>query len=161
MELREYKITDGARCVGRLTLRRDGLYTLIEAKAKPRGELTRLYICGGGESACLGLMMPEGGIVKLRRRLSRLELQSLPEKIELVSTCPPEALPKKRPPASKRKQETQPSAPAENWRPLPDGSLVLSTAEGEFIALPAKLRRVPPGIRLYVINEQEYLVFRY
>lgn len=156
MELREYKITEGERCVGTLTLRRDGLYTLVEAAAEPRGELTRLYIAGAGKSACLGLMKPEGGLVKLRRRLTRLELQALPERIETVSTCPPEELVK--PPATKKSQK----AALENvWRQMPDGSLVMTAAEEKYIALPAKLRRTVPGVRLYVINGQEYLIFRY
>lgn len=156
MELREYKITEGERSVGTLTLRRDGLYTLVEAAAEPRGELTRLYITGAGKSACLGLMKPEGGLVKLRRRLTRLELQALPERIETVSTCPQEELVK--PPATKKAQK----ASLENvWLQMPDGSLVMTAAEEKYIALPAKLRRVPPGVRLYVINGQEYLIFRY
>lgn len=54
MELREYKITEGERCVGTLTLRRDGLYTLVEAAAEPRGELTRLYMLARARARVLG-----------------------------------------------------------------------------------------------------------
>lgn len=159
MELGKYIITDGTRGVGTLSLRQDGLYTLLDASAEPREGLTRLYISGGGKSACLGLMVPEGRFVKLRRRLSKLELKNLPEKIELVSIRPPEKLPETS--APEKEPEEQPTAPAESWQPMPDGSLVLKAAEGKFLALPAKLRRKPPGVRLYVINGHEYLLFRF
>lgn len=161
MELGKYIITDGNRSVGTLSLRRDGLYTLLEASAETREGLTRLYISGGGQSACLGLMTPDSGLVKLRRRLSRLELKNLPERIETASTCPPENTPKSRPKPAEEKPDAQPATPVKGWRPMPDGSLVLSKPDGKYLALPAKLRRVPPGIRLCVINGQEYLVFRY
>lgn len=153
MELKEYTITDGDSNLGRFTMSRDGLYTLIEARVKPREGLTRLYVSGGGKSVCLGLMWPEGGVLKLRRRLSRLELQDLPESIETVSIRPPEIRPE--PPAAECK------APAEAWQPMPDGSLLLITPGGKYIALPAKLRRAPPGLRLRIIDGREYLLFRY
>lgn len=160
MECGKYIITDDKRGVGTLRAWQDGLYTLLEASAEPQEGLTRLYVSGGGKSTCIGLMVPEGGLLKLRRRLSKLEMRKLPH-IETVSTCPPEKAARAEPPAPEKKPEEQPAAPAEVWRPMPDGSLVLTTAEGRFLALPAKLRRKPPGVRLYVINDQEYLLFHF
>lgn len=154
MDLEEYNITDGERIVGRLCLRRDGLYTLLEARAEAGGDITRLYVCGGGSCTCLGVMLPEGGRVTLRRRLSKLELRALPQPIEGVSIRPPE---EKAPPSPAPAAE----AAVAEWRPMPDGSLVRLESDGRYIALPAKLRRTVPGIRLTIINGREYLVFRY
>ena len=70
---------------GTLTVTRDGLYTVFEAEAPGCGGLVRLWVHGGGRSACLGVMQPWSGGLWLRRRLSRRELEAFPDPIELVS----------------------------------------------------------------------------
>lgn len=162
MDFQEHIISDGERGVGRLRLRRDGLYTLLEASAEAGGDITRLYVCGGGKCVCLGVMLPEEGGVTLRRRLSKLELRALPQPIEGVFTRPPEEkAPPSPAPAPEEKAPPSPAPAVAEWRPMPDGSLVRLGSDGRYIALPAKLRRPVPGIRLTLIEGKEYLVFRY
>ena len=56
---------------GALTVTRDGLYTVLETEAPHGGGLVRLWAHGGGKSAYLGVMEPQNGGLRLRRRLSR------------------------------------------------------------------------------------------
>ena len=70
---------------GALTVTRDGLYTVLEIEAQHSGGLVRLWAHGGGKSAYLGVMEPQNGGLRLRRRLSRRELDAFPDPIEFVS----------------------------------------------------------------------------
>ena len=70
---------------GVLTVMRDGLYTVLEARAPKAEGFVRLWAHGGGKSAYLGLMQPTDGGLVLRRRLSRRELAAYPDPIEAVS----------------------------------------------------------------------------
>lgn len=160
MEHAEFPIMDGGRAVGTLQLRQDGLYTVLTAAAENTGCLTRLYLSGGGETVCLGVMTPIDGRLTLTRRLTKLELKPLPKRIELVSLRPPEQrqVPA---PAPGPDAEPQPASAAPLWKVCPDGSLIRCDGSGTLIALPASLRRFPPGLRLMRINGREYLVFRY
>lgn len=76
---------DGNEC-GHLTVRSDGLMTVLSAKCSVKsGEITRLYVCGGGRSAVLGTLNKNGEIT---RRLSRTELEKLPRDIEYAADTP-------------------------------------------------------------------------
>lgn len=70
---------------GTLTVRQDGLYTILEAKATAADGIVRLWAHGNGKSAYLGVMEPKDGGLQLRRRLSRRELAAFPDPIEVVS----------------------------------------------------------------------------
>ena len=70
---------------GKLKVEKQGLYTLMEATAPEAEGLVRLWVQGGGREAYLGLMVPQNGGLRLRRRLSRLELSAFPENIERAS----------------------------------------------------------------------------
>ena len=70
---------------GALAVTRDGLYTVLEIEAQHGGGLVRLWAHGGGKSAYLGVMEPQNGGLRLRRRLSRRELAAFPDPIEFVS----------------------------------------------------------------------------
>ena len=80
-------LLDGKEC-GTLELRRDGPFTLFEARCEHRPELTRLWVFGGGKRGYLGVMQPEGEGLALRRRLSRAAMRSFPEKIEYAGAAP-------------------------------------------------------------------------
>lgn len=67
---------------GELELYTEGLYTVFEAEVQDADKLLRLYLAGEGSCCPLGLMKPEGERAVLKRRLSRLEVKKLPEKIE-------------------------------------------------------------------------------
>ena len=61
--------------------------------------------------------------------------------------------------------EAQPAGPVEPsmllWQQRRDGSLVAKEGGHILLALPARLRRVPPGAHLRQIGGRDYLVFRY
>ena len=82
----DYPILIGGERAGTLRESRSGLYTLFEAGLpEDPGGLVRLYVHGGGRSAYLGLLTPDGGGLVLRRRLSALERRALPAEIAFAS----------------------------------------------------------------------------
>ena len=89
MELMVYINQDEA---GKLTISRDGLYTLFEAEAPDSTGLVRLWAHGGGKSACLGVMQPWNGGLRLCRKFSALDMRSFPEPIMYISDCAEERL---------------------------------------------------------------------
>lgn len=221
--------------LGLLSVEKQGLYTVMEARAPGTEGLVRLWVQGESKEAYLGVMQPVDGGLYLRRRFSRMEMAAFPEKIERASDCQlkgevyitketgpsvEEAAekgadmregvedekteetedgeenrrPGKKPgggqggtrdgpgsdtscifPAtagragekmscglkSVEMETGQPAAGELIWRERRDGSLAARSGEGLLVALPAKLRNVPPGARLRLIGGREYLVFRY
>ena len=79
---------------GTLSVSEEGLYTCFEARAGERDGLVRLWVCGGGECAYLGVMQPWSGGLYLRRRLSRSELKGFPAQIEYAADQGGESLQK-------------------------------------------------------------------
>ncbi len=154
-----YPIWQGGIRAGELTVRREGLYTVFEARLPPSRDLTRLWVAGGGRSACLGLMEPGEEGLRLCRRLSTAAQRDFPEPLEYACTEPPaepggeEAEPEREEPAGEAEEGLL-------WFAGPDGSLSAYDGRGRLLALPAALRRVPPGARLARIQGREYLVFR-
>lgn len=164
---------------GVLEVNKEGLYTVFEARLPATKELTRLWVAGSGQSAYLGLMEPKGSEQHLRRRLTAAEMKKLPGQIEYACTEEPimETLSAEAAPAPEEQPEPEgqeagdaqplPMAtgpPAEDegllWFSRPDGSLVSFDGRSHLLALPARLRQVPTGLRLLRIGEREYLVFR-
>ena len=68
-------------------------------------------------------------------------------------------------PEPEPRPEAQPAGPVEPsmllWQQRRDGSLVAKEGGHILLALPARLRRVPPGAHLRQIGGRDYLVFRY
>ena len=68
-------------------------------------------------------------------------------------------------PEPEPRPEAQPASPVEPsmllWQQRRDGSLVAKEGGHILLALPARLRRVPPGAHLRQIGGRDYLVFRY
>lgn len=79
---------DGVNC-GKLDIEQDGLMTAFTARcrAKP-AKPVRLYLYGGGKSALLGTMQPDGSEMGIIRRFSRAEMKKLPENIEYAADRP-------------------------------------------------------------------------
>ena len=144
-------ILNGREC-GTLELRRDGPFTLFEARCERQPELTRLWVFGGGRRGYLGVLQPEGDGLALRRRLSRAAMRSFPDKIEYAGAAPDTAHPERKEPAAERE--------AEGWTLRPDGSLWRAEGEGGVLALPCTLRREVRGVRVHVIGGKKYLLFR-
>lgn len=136
---------------GALETRREGAYTLFEARCAYLPGVRRLWVFGEeGERACLGVMQPERGELRLRRKLSRAALRGFPREIvcaglaERGKTAPP-----------RERSAPPPAAP-----PRGDGAFILTEKGGRYLALPCALRRVPPGARLREIGARSYLLFR-
>lgn len=231
----DYPLMLKGEAFGLLSVEKQGLYTVMEARTPEAEGLVRLWVQGEGKEAYLGVMQPcEGGLC-LKRRLSRMEMAAFPGKIERASDCqlkdvvyitkeaepsageaaekntdmgegvedekmeetedaeenrepgkkaragqggnrdgPGTNYPPGFSPAAGRAGENmscglknveletwQPTAGELIWRERRDGSLAARSGEGLLVALPAKLRSVPPGARLRRIGGREYLVFRY
>ena len=138
---------DGA-VKGTLTVTREGLITLFEARCEDPGRLVRLSVYGGGKEGYLGVMGPERGALSLARRISRTGMSGFPEKIEYAAEAgqaalPPEVKPAEESPAASpapprrncttipnvnarrcpRQPEKQPEEEGLLWYPTGDGSL--------------------------------------
>lgn len=133
---------DSNEC-GYLTVRTDGLMTVFSAKCSvKRGEITRLYVCGGGHSAVLGTLNKNGEIT---RRFSRTELEKLPHDIEYAADTP----------------LSRPSADTGDtlWRRgkmgclVSEGLIAIPAKEGRLARVSDKLRRIDG--RLYLIFERK------
>ena len=133
----DYPILIEGERAGTLRAWQDGLYTAFEARLASRRELTRLYLIGGGESRCLGLMEPRPEGLVLRRRLSRAQL---PPCIEFASDRPAD------PP------------PEGTWQEK-GGGVLLDESAG-LLAIPARLHPGEKRLRRLRIGGKEYVVFR-
>jgi len=165
---------------GSLTVERRGLYTYLEAAAKVGRGLYRIWVQGGGAEAYLGIMEPGDDGMVLRRKLSRRDMAAFPAVIEQASdrrlallrpaSCPPEDAapeaeavppPDETAPAGEPDRREEPPEPGLLWTARRDGSLAAREGDHWLLALPAELRRRPPGADLRTICGREYLVFRY
>lgn len=155
----EYPIYIEGRPSGTLTESSEGLYTVFRADCPKRNGLIRLWLHGGGQSACLGLLAPRGDRLVLTRRLSRQARAVYPRPIERVSDEPRSTQDARSRPLVPSPAAPQPEpAGSEGWRALPDGSLIAPDGRR---AIPASL---PPGSPLEAhlrrIGDRDYLVFR-
>lgn len=176
----DYPLLLGGEPAGRLSVERQGLYTYMEAVTDRGGSLLRVWVQGGGQEAYLGVMQPWNGGMFLRRKLSRNDMAAFPSVIEQASdqrleltqavditeiTPPePEEAAEAAPaplPEPEPELRTQPEEAYVLWTEHRDGSLTARDGERSLLALPARLRRVPPGADLRRIGGREYLVFRY
>ncbi len=79
---------DGKEC-GSLKIYSDGLMRVFDAKCHAAAQSPlRLYLYGGGASALLGTLWPNGTGLGIVRRFSRTELRGLPESIEYAADRP-------------------------------------------------------------------------
>ena len=173
----EYPLIIGGRESGTLREEKSGLYTVFEASLPvDPGGLVRLYVHGGGESACLGLMQPVNAGLFLRRKLSALERRRLPAAIAFASDTAESAEPAQQSlhndnslhNIDRPRQTTLDACP---WpAPVPeeellwlrcvDGTLRAHDGVSTLVAFPARLRTPTPGTVLRRIGDTEYLVFR-
>ena len=138
-----YNIVHSGKSVGTLETSADGLYTVFTARCEPLAPRLRLHVFGDDAHAYLGLMLPEDGALRLRKRLSRLECERLPCPIRYAAG-----------------EDNAPPKP-DDWRPAPDGTLRRTQGGKELVAVPRERARVPgvPKRLLQVIGGREYLVF--
>ena len=142
-------IYEDGRPAGTLRLRREGLYTVLEAALPPAPGLTRLWLCGGGERADLGVMEPRPEGRRFRRRYTRAALSALPSPMEYVVAAP-------------RHCEAGAHTGCGNPRPpSPETSRVVTLDGARYLALPCQLRHPRPGLRIVTLDGRDYLLFRY
>ena len=141
-------LLNGETC-GTLEIRRDGAYTLFEARCERREELVRLWAFGEGGRGYLGVLQPEGEGLSLRRRLSRAAMRAFPQRIEYAGGETDAGHRGTKAPAQERETEER-----------PDGCLLLTEGKTRYLALPCALRRAVPGTRLRTVEGRTYLLFR-
>lgn len=182
----DYPLIIDGNDAGTLSVSEEGLYTCFEAHAGERAGLVRLWVCGGGECAYLGVMQPWSGGLYLRRRLSRRELKDFPAQIEhaadraikslhnsKISAAEPDVA-SAAPVASLHNvcgASTTPScpfpadipedAPSLQWFSRRDGTLVSFDGISCLVALPAELRHTDRRAVIREIAGRKYIVFRY
>lgn len=181
-KLGEYPVYIDGTKRGSLQVSQQGLYTVFFARAEGREPL-QLWVFGGGKKVCLGRMLPCGGGLSLRRRLTRNDLRDFPAEIEYGMAPLPEkpwgdgeaegqsvlprpaevlTLPAKEPSVERPLGASPaPSVGDRIWYEQRDGSLLCFQDGYTLVALPARLRDRSLITRyLKVIDGQEYLVFR-
>ena len=152
---------------GTLTAERDGLYTVYTAACTVPGvDRLRLSVYGEDKEAYLGLMLPDGtGGLSLRKRLTRLERERLPEP-PLFAAEEHAVFPELS--ADVRADQPDPAeaipAPGDGdvlWHAGPDGTLYAVDGAQGWIAIPEARANVPPEARrlLREIDGGNYLVF--
>jgi hypothetical protein len=156
-------IIDGNVC-GRLEVTREGLMTVFSAECEDVGRIVRLSVYGeDGAEGYLGVMMPEGGKMVLRRAMSRSALDIFPQNITEAA----EAGRQRAEPEPAPTPETEPEAAPETdtlWFPVPEGTLVSVGGMG-LIALPLDAQgtlsgeeRVIEGRRYAVVSASEIAI---
>ena len=161
----DYPLMIDGNDAGTLSVSEEGLYTCFEAHAGEHDGLVRLWVCGGGECAYLGVMQPWSGGLYLRRRLSRRELKGFPAQIEhaadqsddsLHNICVDSPTPSCPFPA-----DIPEDAPSLQWFSRRDGTLVSFDGISCLVALPAELRHADRRAVIREIAGRKYMVFRY
>jgi len=154
----EYPLIVSGKQLGLLSVHREGLFTVFEARCSTRNELLRISVYGQGREGYLGIMQPWSGGLYLKRKFSRGQMKDFPETIEYAA-----------PAGMNIKKENTKAAMADHdleeevlcWYRMCDGSLIHNDGSGIIVALPTKLRRYTPGTVLREIDGRLYMLFRY
>lgn len=130
---------DGAQ-TGEVRVSRDGLFWLFDARCDEREELVRLSVFGGGEEGYLGLLSPEDGALRLKKRLSSAAVGAFPQRIEYAAPrgCP---LPEPEPEAIAVEEESAP--PPEDSIPPPNDIVSPPCEEFPDNSVPVSPQRAP------------------
>ena len=183
-------IYEDGRPAGTLTLGREGLYTVLEAALPPAPGLTRLWLCGAGERADLGVMEPRPEGRRFCRRYTRTALAALPAPMEYAVVTSEETRTAPLPPCGESSAILLPSSfssqtrsaglcsdrerrPAASPRhceagahtgcgnPRPSSPEIVKLKTETYLALPCQLRHPRPGLRIVTLDGRDYLLFRY
>lgn len=117
----EYPLIIGGEEAGKLSVERDGLYTLMEAVTALSGEVKRVWVHGEGGEGYLGVMQPWSGGMYLKRRLSKRDMVGFPDVIEYASDISEPELPLMEEQALNPAEDDEPeSIPAPVNEPKPE-----------------------------------------
>ncbi len=163
----EYPLIKNGRRIGWLKQEKKGLMTVFTAEAADDGDFLRISVYGDGCEGRLGLMVPENGILRLRKSFSRSAMSEFPSNIEFASECgqrhscqkTEKTVPAK-PETPKICDVTDEEEPLQ-WYSAPDGSLRAHDGKRSLVAMPTDLVRLPEGTRgdMRNIEGRDYLVF--
>lgn len=182
----DYEVTHNGKAVGTLRVEHEGLMTVFEARTRRLEGVQRLWVCGEDKCVYLGVLIPAGTELCLRKKLSRRDMMAFPEKIICASTAEPKYPPRtghctqeeKAPPSANIKQDKAPvpgasvgksternstsqkKAKGTVWEKSSMGTLTACCGGVIYTAIPATLRRKTPGVRLEIINGRQYIIFR-
>ena len=175
----EYPVIIDGRNLGTLKVYRDGLMTVFEAECDDVQRLIRLSVFSPeGEEGRLGVMLPENGVLRIRKCFSRAALESMPDEIFCAAEsgnpfdgdipprqqadegteCEPEQEQDKKAdeqPDETPECETQPQNQDTVWFPLPEGTLV-SVQEPYLVAMPWREGIIPGQER--IIQGKRYVI---
>ena len=115
-------LIDGVQ-TGTLTVAREGLMTTFLAECADPGWLVRLAVYGPEGTGYLGVMIPEGGRLRLKKRLSRAALAGFPQQLSFAG---PAGMETPRPETGQAQAEPEPEEP-----PAPPAPEAAEPAERE------------------------------
>lgn len=169
----EYEVRHEGAAVGTLEVSTEGLMTVFEARTRRLEGLQRLWVCGAEKSGYLGVLMPAGNELCLRKKLSRRDRMEFPEVILYASTAgkpeePAEVSSDDHVDAAPEERAAEPSLPSENdpeenepvWHSASMGTLTAVRDGVIYTAIPAMLRRTVRGVHIETIHGEKYIIFR-
>ena len=151
---------------GTLQVEKKGLITEFRARCPDPGRLVRLSVFGEGKEGYLGVMEPEGGELRLCRKLSRSAMAAFPETIAYASEAgrsgrPDAALPLPDSPGPSRRPGERNRRADVLWRQVGDGSLYTVRGGKAYRAFPMAGTGLPleRAAERRIIEGVEYVVF--
>lgn len=161
----EYEVKHNGEAVGTLQVGTEGLMNVFEARTRRLEGVQRLWVHGGEKNAYLGVLMPAGNEMCLRKKLSRRDMADFPKKILYASTSgETPALSQPEEPSEPEEREiaekTTPEQGGIVWHASTMGTLTAVYEGVAYTAIPVMLRRTVPGVHIETINGEKYIIFR-
>ena len=142
----DYPVYIDGKKAGRLTVCRQGLYTVYSARVEKREGLLRLSVYGQGREGRLGLMQPGDKCLYLERRLSNEAQRGFPRRIEYAA------------PSGERSAAENCDKGGLLWYRHKNGTLSAFDGKRQLVAIPV---RCGLCFRTKCIEGREYAVFYY
>lgn len=137
---------EGVEC-GRLSLNCRGIMYELSAVCSVKNKIVHLSVFGDGKSAPIGVMQPCDEGLCLHRKLTRLQMQSLPAHIEYAADCAKEV----------ETEQAEQNNCNSIWYSMPDGTLTRFDGRQWFVAMPSQMRTHQRLCRL--ICGRQYVIF--
>ena len=150
---------------GELNVSSKGSMLVFEASCSMREGVLRISVYGQGREGYLGVLMPEGDRLCLRKAMSRNMLRDFPREIERVGlsgeTTGTESTAQEPDGSSSEEEKHEVCAEEVYWYSSPDGVLVGFDGEQGLVALPVGDERIPANHKgeVKTIEDREYVVY--